>query len=156
MKNTVRSWAHTLRHGIRKADESLVCSDKSWQFLQNLHYYALFVWVSQSQSHITTDGQSVGLSWCRAPSGAHDQIFLLYESYCPVHMGRPLWREVGSVVSLCENQWLLAVQSDLQASQWEMTCCLPFPSCLLHNTEFREADCCACFTLVSCWLILRC
>jgi hypothetical protein len=31
---------------------------------------------SQSQSHVTTDGQSVCLSWCRAPSGAHDQIFV--------------------------------------------------------------------------------
>jgi hypothetical protein len=45
---------------------------------------------SQSQSHVTTDGQSVGLSWCRAPSGAHDQIFILFESYSPVFMGRPL------------------------------------------------------------------
>jgi hypothetical protein len=33
--------------------------------------------VSQSQSHIPTDGQSVYLSWCRAPAGAHDQMFLL-------------------------------------------------------------------------------
>jgi hypothetical protein len=31
---------------------------------------------SQSQSHIATDGQSVSKSWCRAPSGAHDQIFV--------------------------------------------------------------------------------
>jgi hypothetical protein len=31
---------------------------------------------SQSQSHIVTDGQSVSKSWCRAPSGAHDQIFI--------------------------------------------------------------------------------
>jgi hypothetical protein len=46
--------------------------------------------VSQSQSHIATDGQSVGPSWCRAPSGAHDQIFILFESYSPVFMGRPL------------------------------------------------------------------
>jgi hypothetical protein len=30
----------------------------------------------QSQSHIATDGQSVNNSWCRAPSGAHDQIFI--------------------------------------------------------------------------------
>jgi hypothetical protein len=30
----------------------------------------------QSQSHITTDGQSVCLSWCRAPSRDHDQIFV--------------------------------------------------------------------------------
>jgi hypothetical protein len=31
---------------------------------------------SQSQSHIATDGQSVSKSWYRAPSGAHDQIFI--------------------------------------------------------------------------------
>jgi hypothetical protein len=31
---------------------------------------------SQSQNHIVTDGQSVSKSWCRAPSGAHDQIFI--------------------------------------------------------------------------------
>jgi hypothetical protein len=30
----------------------------------------------QSQSHIATDDQSVSKSWCRAPSGAHDQIFI--------------------------------------------------------------------------------
>jgi hypothetical protein len=27
-------------------------------------------------SHIATDGQSVCLSWCRVPSGAHDQILI--------------------------------------------------------------------------------
>jgi hypothetical protein len=31
---------------------------------------------SKSQSHIATDGQSVSKSWCRAPSGAHDQILI--------------------------------------------------------------------------------
>jgi hypothetical protein len=30
----------------------------------------------QSQSYIATDGQSVSKSWCRAPSGAHYQIFI--------------------------------------------------------------------------------
>jgi hypothetical protein len=30
----------------------------------------------QSQSHITTDGQSASQSWCQAPSGAQDQIFV--------------------------------------------------------------------------------
>jgi hypothetical protein len=34
-----------------------------------------FNW-TESQSHITTDGQSVSPSWCRAPSGAHDQILI--------------------------------------------------------------------------------
>jgi hypothetical protein len=53
----------------------------------------------QSQSHVTTDSQSVCLSWCRGPSGTNDQIFtfILNESCSPVYMGRPLWREVGSV-----------------------------------------------------------
>jgi hypothetical protein len=31
---------------------------------------------SQSQSHIATDGQSVCLSWCRGPAGAHEQMLL--------------------------------------------------------------------------------
>jgi hypothetical protein len=29
---------------------------------------------SQSESHIATEGQSINKPWCRAPSGAHDQI----------------------------------------------------------------------------------
>jgi hypothetical protein len=41
----------------------------------NLQVSTPQVQVSQSQSHIATDSQSIGLSWCRAPSGAHDQIF---------------------------------------------------------------------------------
>jgi hypothetical protein len=31
---------------------------------------------SQSQSRLATGGESVSKSWCRAPSGAHDQIFI--------------------------------------------------------------------------------
>jgi hypothetical protein len=31
---------------------------------------------SQSQSYIAIDGRSISKSWCRAPSGAHDQIFI--------------------------------------------------------------------------------
>jgi hypothetical protein len=31
---------------------------------------------SQNQSHIATDGQSISKSWCRAPSGDLDQIFI--------------------------------------------------------------------------------
>jgi hypothetical protein len=31
---------------------------------------------AQSQSHITTDDQSVSESWFRAPSGAHDQMLI--------------------------------------------------------------------------------
>jgi hypothetical protein len=31
---------------------------------------------SQRQSYFATDGQSISKSWCRAPFGAHDQIFI--------------------------------------------------------------------------------
>jgi hypothetical protein len=31
---------------------------------------------SQSQSHVTTNGQSASLFWCQAPPGAYDQIFI--------------------------------------------------------------------------------
>jgi hypothetical protein len=38
------------------------------------------IWIPQSlnssQIHIATDGQLANKSWCRAPSGAHDQIFI--------------------------------------------------------------------------------
>jgi hypothetical protein len=33
-------------------------------------------WESESQSHFTTDGQSVSPSWCRTPFGAHDHILI--------------------------------------------------------------------------------
>jgi hypothetical protein len=32
---------------------------------------------NQSQSYIVTDGRSISKSWCRAPSGAHDHIFII-------------------------------------------------------------------------------
>jgi hypothetical protein len=32
--------------------------------------------VKLSQCYVTTDGQSASLSWCQAPSGAQDQIFV--------------------------------------------------------------------------------
>jgi hypothetical protein len=36
---------------------------------------------SQSQSHITTDSQTVSMSWCRAQSGTFDQRFGEPDSY---------------------------------------------------------------------------
>jgi hypothetical protein len=40
----------------------------------NTHTLNSCLSLSLSLSHIATDGLSVCLSWCRAPSGAHDQI----------------------------------------------------------------------------------
>jgi hypothetical protein len=39
----------------------------------------------------------VSQSWCRAHCGTFDQILILSEFCCLVSVGRPLWREVGSL-----------------------------------------------------------
>jgi hypothetical protein len=55
-----------------------------------------------SRSHVTTDGQSVSMSRCRAHSGTCDQILLfvrrLFSESCLISMRRPLWREARSVI----------------------------------------------------------
>jgi hypothetical protein len=55
-----------------------------------------------------TVGQSVSMSRYRAHSGTCDQILLsvrrlFSESCCHVFVGRPLWREVGSVICLSQS-----------------------------------------------------
>jgi hypothetical protein len=55
-------------------------------------------------------GQSVSNSWCRAQSGAHDQIFItVWQLRCLVFVGSPLSREDGSVFCIC--RWSLPAQS---------------------------------------------
>jgi hypothetical protein len=57
--------------------------------------------------------QSVSMSRCRAPCGTCNQTVLsvrklLPESCCLVSVGRPLWREVGSVI--CHSQSVVIYQ----------------------------------------------
>jgi hypothetical protein len=64
---------------------------------------------SWSWSYFTTDGQSVCLS-VGHPFGAHDQILLFFLSFCRriillFVLGRPLWREDGSVIRNAICQW---------------------------------------------------
>jgi hypothetical protein len=70
---------------------------------------------SQSQSYLTTDGQSVSLSWCQAPIWGVRSDFLLLSRSCGfVDVGRSLWRENGSAVYNC--CWSSAAQSFLGPS----------------------------------------
>jgi hypothetical protein len=51
--------------------------------------------------------QSVGQYWCRALFGAHDQIFITVRQLHLFTVGRPLWREDGSVfvrVIVCSSK----------------------------------------------------
>jgi hypothetical protein len=64
---------------------------------------------SSSKSHC--NWRSVSLSVCLGVKhrlGLMTRCFFLFESYCPVHVGRPLWREVGSVI--CQSQSVVLVR----------------------------------------------
>jgi hypothetical protein len=62
---------------------------------------------AQSQSYVMTDGHSASLSWCKAPSVAQDQIFVI------VRQLRVCWCGVPSLTSgrVCHLQLLLALAS---------------------------------------------
>jgi hypothetical protein len=60
-----------------------------------------------TKSKSLCDWRSVSKSWCRAPSGAHDQIFITVWQLRSCFVGRRFWREYGSVIC---------------------TCCCPFPA----------------------------
>jgi hypothetical protein len=62
---------------------------------------------SQSQSYITTDSLSVSPSWYQAPTWDLRPVFPILDSFFDsfgfIDEGRPLWREVGSVLfSFCQ------------------------------------------------------
>jgi hypothetical protein len=54
-----------------------------------------------------TDGQSAGSSWCREPLWCPwpDFNFLIFDTFFILHLGRPLWRENGSVFCFPNTQW---------------------------------------------------
>jgi hypothetical protein len=56
---------------------------------------------SQSQSHIATDGHSISKFWCRAPSGAHDQIFCYILTVMVLFSGAPSLTKGRSVFCIC-------------------------------------------------------
>jgi hypothetical protein len=65
-----------------------------------------------SQSHIATDGQSVSQSVSLGVEphlGLMARYLLLFDSYGLVFVGRPLWRDDGSVFFIC--CWPLPAQS---------------------------------------------
>jgi hypothetical protein len=62
----------------------------------------------EDQSYFTTDGQSASMSWYRAPLWDCDQILLLVRMLLSeicglVSVGRPFWREDGSVFFHCKS-----------------------------------------------------
>jgi hypothetical protein len=69
-----------------------------------------FFQLIESESYVTTDGQPASLSWNKAPiRGLRPDLYYMSDSYGLVLVGRPLWREVGSVLFMC--CWPLPAQS---------------------------------------------
>jgi hypothetical protein len=65
--------------------------------------------VKSNQSHIATDDQSISKSGVEPHLGPITRYLLLFDSYGLVFVGRPLWREDGSVICTC--CWSLPAQS---------------------------------------------
>jgi hypothetical protein len=77
-----------------------------------LYYFAFITWSLELEleSYVTTDGQPASLSWNKAPIwGLRTDLYYMCDSYGPVLVGRPLWREDGSVFYIC--CWPLPAQS---------------------------------------------
>jgi hypothetical protein len=88
----------------------------SWfSFLLRLPW-AMTVWrmlslaLSSVKFYVTTDGQPASMSWNKAPIwGLWPDLYYFCDSYGLVLVGRPLWREDGSVFYMC--CWPLPAQS---------------------------------------------
>jgi hypothetical protein len=63
---------------------------------------------SRSRSHIATDGQSVISLGVEPHLGLMTRYILLFDNYGLAVVGRPLWREDGSVFCMC--RWPLPAQ----------------------------------------------
>jgi hypothetical protein len=93
-------WAPSLTRG---RVYNLHCNHSIVQVAQNPKPYFTVssetppTWRSEVWGHVTTNSQSVSMSWHRAHLRTCDQILTLSEFRCVVFVGRHLWREVGSV-----------------------------------------------------------
>jgi hypothetical protein len=57
--------------------------------------------MSESESYVTTDGQSASLSWNKAPIWGLRPDLYYYQTVAVFYVGRSLWQEDGSVVYNC-------------------------------------------------------
>jgi hypothetical protein len=77
-------------------------------------YWKPYAVLSQSQSYITTDSQSVSKSWCRAQSGTFDQRYIyIFLKLLSCHLGQSEsesellygWRSVSQFVLVSSPIW---------------------------------------------------
>jgi hypothetical protein len=89
----------------------------------------IYIYIMKSKSHY--NWRSVGMSRYRAHSGTCDQILLfvrrLFSEICCLSAGRPLWREVGSVICLSQSSNSPAFTSNIY-----VTCVLQFSNLYIY------------------------
>jgi hypothetical protein len=106
----------SLGHSLWREDGSVICrANIYWSESRRTHNHTSMSHprlphLSQSQSYITTDGQSAILSWCRVLLWTQDQISFLFFSLVSdnclnIEVGRPVWREDGSVLPSAVTHW---------------------------------------------------
>jgi hypothetical protein len=102
-----------------------------WTLHGNYSDFQLNCHLSQSQSHVATEGQSVRKSWSRAPSGAHDKIFITVWHLRSCFCEAPFLTRGRSGLYVC--CWLLSAQSFSGPSPMGLAtifCCLRFETSL--------------------------
>jgi hypothetical protein len=92
------TWSYAVITELRLRKQTCLCGSRYLDTDQ----CGRVVSVSQSQSYFTTDSQSVSKSLCRAQSGTWPEIYIFLKVTVLSYLGRPLWREVGSVICHCE------------------------------------------------------
>jgi hypothetical protein len=109
---------------------SIVFYLKTWIVCSNpAHFFCVCVVLCRYKVKVTlrlTVSQSVCLG-VKPKSGTSDQRFFFPQSYCLVFLGRPLWREVGSVMcqSLSMDSTIVSVDTALARNQYPIQGVLP-------------------------------
>jgi hypothetical protein len=96
-----------------------------------LNWKTLLSSKSQSQSCIATDGLSISTFWCRAPSGAHDQIFIIVWQLRSCFCGAPSLTRGRVCICIC--CWSSPAQSFSSPSPMDLATifyCLSFETSL--------------------------
>jgi hypothetical protein len=99
-------------------DHILLSQIRDFPFRRLLRVAGLRWKYSTNQVKVTlrlTVGQSVSKSWCRALSGAHGQILITLWQLRSCFVGRPLWREDGSVFCIFDPASTRAEHSRAEA-----------------------------------------
>jgi hypothetical protein len=90
---TFKSYLGVTVHCLRLGDLHLPVLWCWWLYFNSeansINIETISAKILKSQSHVTTDDQSVSKSWFQGPSGSHDQILISVDIYCFIDVWHP-------------------------------------------------------------------